>query len=148
MSKKVIRSSHPPSYSNYFAIFYIASIDDPYDQLCIFCRQSEETLEHLFFRCDVTSRLWRRTREWLQMRPEMSTYRSMLRTFRRLYRKTSIASSTRHVVMAALVYHLWGARNAWVHEGQRLDEGLLFRRVQMHVYQTLGVYTDRELCQG
>ncbi|XP_074561271.1 uncharacterized protein LOC141817530 [Curcuma longa] len=118
------------------------------DRQCAFCGHAEETLEHLFFQCGTTSRLWGRIRAWLLMRPEMTTFRRMLRTFRQRYRRPSTVTSARHVAMAALVHHLWSARNALIHEGRQLDEERLYRRVQTHVYRTLGVYTDQELRRG
>ncbi|XP_042467293.1 uncharacterized protein LOC122050457 [Zingiber officinale] len=115
------------------------------DRLCTFCRHDEETMDHIFFRCQTVQQLWGRVRGWLQMRPQMATYRCMLRTFRRQYQGTSTLARARHLAMSAMVHHIWMARNYSMFEGKRFDGELVFRKIQIHVFRTLGVLADQVL---
>lgn len=41
-------------------------------QDCAFCKATIETLEHLFFECSVTTRVWTRLLVWLGMKRNIS----------------------------------------------------------------------------
>ncbi|XP_042379905.1 uncharacterized protein LOC121972287 [Zingiber officinale] len=89
---------------------------------------------------DKQDTLWIR---WI--RPQMATYRCMLRTFRRQYQGISTFGKARHLAMSAMVHHIWMARNYNMFEGKRFDGELVFRKIQIHVFRTLGVLADQVL---
>jgi len=49
------------------------------DTFCTFCRQAEESYEHLFFGCTWTSSLWNKAKVWLKINRRMSTLKSVVR---------------------------------------------------------------------
>lgn len=46
-------------------------IDD--DTPCIFCKRHDESISHLFFRCNFVASIWRKIRTWLKVNRDMNT---------------------------------------------------------------------------
>ncbi|GAA0160764.1 hypothetical protein LIER_17244 [Lithospermum erythrorhizon] len=49
------------------------------DVTCVFCRNADETLPHLFFSCPFTSAIWSTLRSWLGIRRQMTTLESAIK---------------------------------------------------------------------
>lgn len=77
------------------------------DMCCTFCGDQQEMQDHLFFRCQPISQLWRRVQWWLQMKQEMTTYRRMLQVFKLHYRGSNGLVKARHLAMSSLVHYVW-----------------------------------------
>lgn len=81
------------------------------DWMCIFCGQTEETQEHLFFRCPHIMELWWQIHGWLHMRLEMSSYRRVIRVFRQHYHGSRVLTKANHLALSSMIHYIWQARN-------------------------------------
>ncbi|XP_057972920.1 uncharacterized protein LOC131161284 [Malania oleifera] len=46
------------------------------EQVCVFCKASTETLEHLFFKCKYSAEVWNNVRRWLGLKRSMITIKA------------------------------------------------------------------------
>ncbi|XP_062075250.1 uncharacterized protein LOC133779289 [Humulus lupulus] len=80
------------------------------DARCQFCTVEDETIAHLFFECPFTSDRLQQIKSWMHWGISSCQLPCILRLIGRMkttkFRKMAISA-----IIAALVYHLWRARN-------------------------------------
>ncbi|XP_050217541.1 uncharacterized protein LOC126668378 [Mercurialis annua] len=79
--------------------------------MCVFCNAHSECTEHLFFRCDFSADVWRRTLDVLGFQRQAFDWRREVSFFTRRSKGKSRIAKTRKIWFTATVYHLWIARN-------------------------------------
>ena len=52
-----------------------------------------------------------------------------------------------HLALSSMIHYVWRARNSSFFEERQLDIERILRSVQIHVYRSLGLYSDLRLCQ-
>lgn len=51
-------------------------------------------------------------------------------------------TKARHLALSSMIHYVWRARNSSFFEERQLDIERILRSVQIHVYRSLGVYSD------
>ena len=105
------------------------------DTFCIFCRQEEESHEHLFFGCRWTSSLWNNTKDWLRINRRMSTLKSVVRGLST--RGKNLEARMRRVSLSMIVYLIWDERNKRIFEGKSALPAQVFRKFQILFFMVL-----------
>ena len=90
------------------------------DSVCVFCRNHDETTEHLFFKCNWTREGLQGMQEWLMWQIRGGDLRGILKQC-----QSSKLSKIRRQVLcasvAALVYNVWKARNMYIWAEGKID---------------------------
>ncbi|KAK6163807.1 hypothetical protein DH2020_000671 [Rehmannia glutinosa] len=76
------------------------------DQNCALCGTAPETLDHLFFQCNMTNQVWLQIKKWLYITRAMTTIKSALKYMKKEARGTSWQSCAKKSVVACTVYHI------------------------------------------
>ena len=105
------------------------------DTFCIFCRQEEESHEHLFFGCRWTSSLWNNTKDWLRINKRMSTLKSDVRGLST--RGKNLEARMWRVSLNMIVYLIWDERNKRIFEGKSALPAQVFRKFQILFFMVL-----------
>ena len=105
------------------------------DTFCIFCRQEEESHEHLFFGCRWTSSLWNNTKDWLRINRRTSTLKSAVRVLST--RGKNLEARMRLVSLSMIVYLIWDERNKRIFEGKSALPAQVFRKFQILFFMVL-----------
>uniref|UniRef100_A0A803Q7H7 Reverse transcriptase zinc-binding domain-containing protein n=1 Tax=Cannabis sativa TaxID=3483 RepID=A0A803Q7H7_CANSA len=102
------------------------------DAQCILCEDSEETAPHLFFCCKFSQDCLRQIKEWLCWRAATTSLQNVLRWINRAkiskFRKAVYAAA-----IAALVYHIWKARNCKIWQGSSSQVQQLAQEVKWQI---------------
>lgn len=91
------------------------------DVSCPFCHQSEETIEHLFWHCHATYKIWDGIKEWWNINfHSISDQYSMvslltIREIKQIFRTPWM------IVVGLVWWHTWKARNAVIFQSAQLD---------------------------
>jgi len=107
------------------------------DRACGLCGTSEESHQHLFFQCTVTSRIWGQIKAWMGMHRSMSTLASSFKWLKKEARGSSWLCKAKRVAFACTVYYIWAARNRQIFEGQRPLVDSIISRVKAQVYRII-----------
>ncbi|XP_062114203.1 uncharacterized protein LOC133825253 [Humulus lupulus] len=88
------------------------------DISCLLCGQSEEHIEHLFFKCPFSNRCIKSLKARLRWRAKAETIYSLLRWISR-----AKLSRFKKQVLAAVVYQEWKAKNEvlWLQQVKRVE---------------------------
>ncbi|XP_057965321.1 uncharacterized protein LOC131155890 [Malania oleifera] len=86
-------------------------IGDDVDHLCELCRNDIETIDHLFFKCSFSSKVWGCIRGWLGLHRSMSTLKAAVKWLHKEAKGTDISSVGKRIGLTTTVYFLWHFRN-------------------------------------
>jgi len=107
------------------------------DRSCSLCGTSEETHQHLFFQCEVSSRIWRQIKDWVGFRHSTASLASTVKWLRKEGRGSSWQSKAKQVAFACSVYYIWSARNRLIFEGQSILVDSIISRIKTQVYRII-----------
>lgn len=115
----------------------------PTDSNCSFCRQVEESHDHLFFTCEWTRRLWAMIKSWLRIGRAMQTLSSAIRGL--ASRRNNLEARMRRVSLSIAVYLIWEERNKRVFDGRSREVTAVFRRFQILFFTVFHFYEKDHL---
>ncbi|OIT37924.1 hypothetical protein A4A49_59066, partial [Nicotiana attenuata] len=103
-------------------------------QDCVFCKAATETLQHLFFKCPVTSKVWTRLLLWLGMKRSIKGWKEELTWASRMARKKTGKAAITSYVFAMLIYSIWRERNMNRFQKSVFEERRICREIVLHVH--------------
>ncbi|KAK6128250.1 hypothetical protein DH2020_038009 [Rehmannia glutinosa] len=101
------------------------------------CGIVPETLDHLFFQCNMTKQVWLQIKKWLRITRAMSTIKSALKYMKKEARESSWQSRAKKSALACTVYHIWTARNRRLFEGTVVTSDDIIREIKTQVYKIM-----------
>ncbi|KAI3451323.1 hypothetical protein Pfo_007988 [Paulownia fortunei] len=96
------------------------------DKACALCGLQEESQQHLFFTCNISSAIWRHIRVWLGITRSMTTIA-----------RTSWKSKAKRIALAYSVYQIWIARNQMIFEGLGPKTNNIICKIKIQVYKVM-----------
>ncbi|XP_057460090.1 uncharacterized protein LOC130750511 [Actinidia eriantha] len=113
------------------------------DQNCPLCNAADESIDHLFFQCNVGKQVWLQIKYWLGITRAMNTLKAAVKWIIKEARGTGVQAKAKQIGFACTVYYLWEARNERIFEGRCIFSlKTLDFRSQYHVWP---VKCQREL---
>lgn len=91
------------------------------DKRCALCTTHDEMIEHLFFKCTETKKVWKEIHCWIEMRRRTTTIKSAIKWIARNKKGSAIVQKARRIRLMASVYLVWKARNALVKDETKID---------------------------
>ena len=105
------------------------------DPKCPLCQNADESHAHLFFNCDWSSSLWRKTRLWLKIHHNMPSLSRATQVLQ--HTKKGLQPKMRRVSLAVLVYLIWEERNRRIFDNTSKSVEAVFRKFQILFYTIL-----------
>lgn len=100
--------------------------------LCKGCEREVESAAHLFFECEVFSKVWYECMKWWGlMAPMHNDCKTHFWHFSRLLVGSKEQIETWETIWFAAVWVIWGARNACVFKGKNVDTGELVEQIKL-----------------
>ncbi|GFY96656.1 hypothetical protein Acr_11g0009620 [Actinidia rufa] len=113
------------------------------DQSYPLCRAKEESIDHLFFQCNVGKQVWTQIKQWLGITRAMNTLKAAVKWLIKEARGTGVQAKVKKIVLACTVYYLWEARNLRIFEGKIKHPEAIVRGIQIQVFRVIeGLYSD------
>lgn len=106
------------------------------DRSCGLCGMVEENAHHLFFQCTYSTQLWLKLWTSLDVQCSVTSLGGLLRVIRRRFRGNGVHVRYCQSGIAAVVYHIWQARNRAIFDNERPDVEALFRKVLIHIHRS------------
>ncbi|KAJ0911011.1 putative RNA-directed DNA polymerase [Helianthus annuus] len=88
---------------------------------CPLCCERDETAEHIFGSCYVSSVIWHLVSRWLSIPPIYAFTISDLLQVHKHSTKTSRTKNMIHAIILTTCWHLWNLRNEVIFSGRRVD---------------------------
>ncbi|XP_047978697.1 uncharacterized protein LOC125220584 [Salvia hispanica] len=107
------------------------------DASCGLCSREDENVDHLFFRCRETWKVWDNVRDWIGLRRRPTTIKSAIKWLVRDRRPSRIVHVAERIALIATVYYIWLARNAAIMDGKRYDNVWIVFQIKIVVYSIL-----------
>lgn len=79
---------------------------------CCLCKNECEDLEHLFFKCEFSRRVWNKTKCMAKIHNELMEWNDIIQSFVNEHNGNNIDSVVKRLILAASVYCLWNERNS------------------------------------
>lgn len=105
------------------------------DPICPLCQNADESHAHLFFNCDWSSSLWRKTRLWLKIHHNMPSLSKATQVLQ--HTKKGLQQKMRRVSLVVLVYLIWEERNRRIFDNTSKSVEVVFRKFQILFYTIL-----------
>ncbi|XP_057473990.1 uncharacterized protein LOC130762326 [Actinidia eriantha] len=113
------------------------------DQSCPLCKAEEESIEHLFFQCNVGKQVWTQIKQWLGITRVMNTLKAAVKWLIKEARGTGVQAKVKKIRLACTFYYLWEARNLRIFEGKTKHPEAIVRGIQIQVFRVIeGLYPD------
>ncbi|GFS37912.1 hypothetical protein Acr_00g0054780 [Actinidia rufa] len=93
--------------------------------------RADESVDHLFFQCNVAKQVWLYIKQWLGISRAMSTLKGATKWIFKEAKGTGIQARAKRMGLACTVYYMWEARNERIFEGviKHLED--IIRRIQI-----------------
>ena len=105
------------------------------DQTCPLCNAADESIDHLFFQCNVGKYVWLQIKQWLGISRAMSTLKAVVKWITKEARGTGIQAKAKKIGLACSVYCIWKARNEMIFEGKIKQPNAIVRCIQTQLYR-------------
>ncbi|KAL3511216.1 hypothetical protein ACH5RR_030617 [Cinchona calisaya] len=84
------------------------------DPKYIFCGASEESMDHIFFECIETYKVWRKVMSLCFIHKRKCGLAEDQKWMSKRWCKDTFANRLKKIVLAATVYYIWAARNRFI----------------------------------
>ncbi|XP_043693130.1 uncharacterized protein LOC122643580 [Telopea speciosissima] len=100
------------------------------DAMCVLCKSAAETLDHLFFQCSYSAKLWKSILALTgYSRGPLTSWQAEISWLVTHFQWNTLLSKVRRFSFVVLVYKLWGERNNRIFKGGELTAGVILRQV-------------------
>ncbi|GFS36124.1 hypothetical protein Acr_00g0044230 [Actinidia rufa] len=96
-----------------------------------------ESLNHLFFQCQVANQVWAEIKSWLRFSRALTTLKATSKWIIKEARGMGVQVVAKKVGFACTVYYIWATRNARIFEGKIAHSTGIIRDIKIQVYRVL-----------
>lgn len=99
------------------------------DATCLLCGNAEETMQHLYFECPISSDIWKQVLEHNGISYTPQDWRQSIRWLLRKARGRNATSRWLRKLLASTVYNIWAEWNKILHTQQRTPGQTLVHKI-------------------
>ncbi|CAK8536608.1 unnamed protein product [Lathyrus sativus] len=81
------------------------------DSSCNLCHAEEETMNHLFFSCQVTSHIWKEVLDWFNISHDPQPWDVEMIWLTKLTKGKGWKAEILRMLAAETIYNIWGYKN-------------------------------------
>ncbi|XP_050219776.1 uncharacterized protein LOC126670147 [Mercurialis annua] len=108
------------------------------NDICVFCNRGPESINHLFFRCNITSGIFKSVMLACNINREIVNWRREWSWYSRRIRGKSLLAKVRRLAFVCTIYQIWRGRNKLVFDRIPVDagaiKGLIKRDILMKMF--------------
>ncbi|VFQ97173.1 unnamed protein product [Cuscuta campestris] len=104
---------------------------------CEFCHTEEETTQHLFFLCEITSLIWGTIKNWLKITPALSTLERSITWARRQRHNHCAKRKLWRLAILSTVYNIWRSRNGVYFDKQPIHADTIINKIKVGIYKVM-----------
>ncbi|OIS98987.1 hypothetical protein A4A49_60908, partial [Nicotiana attenuata] len=101
---------------------------------CELCNKEEESIDHLFFSCPYTSKVWTVLLKWQGIRRKAMQWNEELNWAVKYYKGRSIKAELYRLILAGAGYHVWQERNNRIFRGVKQTIQELVRTIAQAIH--------------
>ncbi|XP_019228960.1 PREDICTED: uncharacterized protein LOC109210043 [Nicotiana attenuata] len=101
---------------------------------CTFCKQTQETFNHLYFECMITNRIWAKMCKWLGYTRNIGDWECELQWISIIAKSRKGLSGITCCIFTMMVAVIWRERNSSRFEQKRIDEQKVCREMVQHIH--------------
>lgn len=108
------------------------------DPICVLCNKHIETIDHLFFQCDFSEKiwLWSCKKNFTHPKRMLSFYlKDDLQKIVSSTRAKNLTSDLLHLSISVCVWHIWRERNERIFQNRFTDQTLICTKI----FQTMNI---------
>ncbi|XP_019258169.1 PREDICTED: uncharacterized protein LOC109236442 [Nicotiana attenuata] len=96
------------------------------DITCSLCNSEEETVDHKFFECTYSSRVWTAMLQWQGIQRQPMMWGNELEWAGKYYKGRNTTAELYKLILAGTLYYIWKERNGRIFKGVQRSEDLMF----------------------
>ncbi|XP_059291162.1 uncharacterized protein LOC132044673 [Lycium ferocissimum] len=104
------------------------------DQICPVCDKEPESLNHLFFVCEVSAEIWQKLLNWIGIRKVPTHWTEELGWAELNAKGRNPQAEVYRMMLAAAVYYVWRERNARVFQSQRQSPQAIIKLIIQDIH--------------
>ncbi|CAA0811023.1 Unknown protein [Striga hermonthica] len=117
------------------------------DEVCCWCGEKDENLEHLMFQCDRAKRVWKLAGLfWEGLQVESIDFRAWWNDICHLQKGDN--SQDRATLSTYIMWWLWKTRNNWLFNKEQCEERMLVKRAQSEWMEYEDTQVGRKIEKG
>ncbi|OIS99368.1 hypothetical protein A4A49_62633, partial [Nicotiana attenuata] len=101
---------------------------------CSLCNTEEETIDHLFFKCPYSSRVWTTMLQWQGIQRQTMTWANENEWAGKYYKGRSTTTELYKLILAGTLYYIWQERNDRIFKGEQRSEVILSKAIMQDVH--------------
>ena len=86
--------------------------------LCVFCRSRVESLEHLYFECSFSNRIWKQVLRRCLFNRSIGSWNEEAGWAVKILKRKEFSEGDWEIYLAAVLYHIWLNQNARIHDSR------------------------------
>nr|XP_016461061.1 PREDICTED: uncharacterized protein LOC107784443 [Nicotiana tabacum] len=109
------------------------------DTTCSLCQRESETVQHLYFECEVTTTIWKQLLTWQGIQRTKLGWEEELAWMERRTKGRSGGAELCRMSLAVAIYHIWQERNNAIFQQKNRPANAIVRSIiqEIHVRATM-----------
>lgn len=104
-----------------------------HDPTCEQCREDDEQLNHLYFQCRESKKIWDKVKSLCMIQRKEHVLEEEIIWMAKLWHQKSFEHKLIRLAFAVMAYQIWRARNELIFQNKKWDAVCMMRRVQEEV---------------
>nr|XP_009766185.1 PREDICTED: uncharacterized protein LOC104217597 [Nicotiana sylvestris] len=117
---------------------------------CALCQQGIETVQHLFFECEMTGTIWQQLLHWQGIQRKKLKWQEELTWIQRVAKGRSGGAALCRMTLAAAVYYIWQERNNVIFKQEKRTAASIVRKIiqEIHLRATMFPRLERTMTKA
>nr|XP_009793629.1 PREDICTED: uncharacterized protein LOC104240481 [Nicotiana sylvestris] len=115
------------------------------DKTCLLCNKENETMQHIFFKCEITGKVWDGLLRWQGIQRSHKNWQDEIAWMEKMAKGKSARPAICRIILAAAIYHCWQERNFVTFQKKRRTTIALTKLIiqEVHVRAARFPYLDK-----
>ncbi|XP_075096316.1 uncharacterized protein LOC142174423 [Nicotiana tabacum] len=115
------------------------------DQTCSLCNKENKTMQHIFFKCEFTGKIWNGLLRWQGIQRSHHNWKEDITWMVKITKGKSARAAIYRMTLAAAVYHRWRERNFVIFQKKRRTTNSLINHIiqEVHIRAARFPYLDK-----
>ncbi|XP_009617973.1 uncharacterized protein LOC107811610 [Nicotiana tabacum] len=104
------------------------------DKTCPLCNLEDESIEHVFFKCEISTQIWKHILQWQGIKRDSKCWDEELTWVVQNASGKSPGAAVYRMLLSAIIYYIWNERNQRVFTNKQQGKEVIIKKIVQDVH--------------